>query len=62
MPTEVYIKSHHAGATAAERIQNRLRPSNDPSGRPIESWPQRTVSTVHRGGSQHSQTKEMSDD
>ena len=43
-----YDKSHHAGATAEERIRNRLRPSNA-HGKTTETHPTRTHQTTHYG-------------
>jgi len=61
MPNEVkYNKSHHAGATAEQRIANSLRCSSPASGqRPSdrqsaevqkETMPNRTITNVYFGG------------
>jgi hypothetical protein len=55
MPEVRYDKSHHAGGDAETRIQNRLRNSGS-GAKPTsttESWPQRTVTNIHHGASQH---------
>ena len=44
----VYDKSHHAGATAEERIHNRLRSSGGHS-ESTETHPVRTHTHIHHG-------------
>jgi hypothetical protein len=53
MPEVRYDKSHHCGATAEERIKNRLKPSGGKPG--TETWPSRTHTVIHGGGQQHSE-------
>jgi hypothetical protein len=47
----VYDKSHHAGATAEERIHNRLRSSGGHS-ESTETHPVRTHTHIHHAGQQ----------
>jgi hypothetical protein len=53
MPEIKYDTSHHAGATAEERIKSRLRSSGG-EGKSTETHPVRTVHHIHHGGQQHS--------
>jgi hypothetical protein len=58
MPEVHYNKSHHAGATAEQRIANRLRNSGGGSApsETKETHPQRLHHNIHHGASQHERT------
>jgi hypothetical protein len=51
-----YDTSHHAGATAAERIANRLKPSAGDDCGDVQvtkgTGPTRTVTSIHHSGHQ----------
>ena len=48
MPEVRYDKSHHCGATAEERIRNRLKSSGG-HGHSTETHPTRTHTHIHHG-------------
>jgi len=52
MPEVKYDVSHHAGATAEERIHSRLKSSGG-DGQSTETHPTRTHTHIHHGGQQH---------
>jgi hypothetical protein len=56
MAEERYDKSHHSGATAEQRIANRLKPSAGDDAGDVQTTkgtgPTRTVTSIHHSGHQ----------